>query len=123
MARSLAAVASAVSWPAWIWPSMADGTLNDMVMRPAIRSPVICGLPGYGTSVSLMPARCANNAAASCGKLPAPVDPESTSPGFALASAISSATLCILVLGLTTSTRGVLERSPTAAKSLITSIE
>ena len=41
--------------------------------RPAMTSVTVCGLPGKGTWVNLMPARWANSSLARCGRLPTTV--------------------------------------------------
>src|SRR5580692_1799510 len=110
--------ASAMSCFASIWPSADEAMLKVRLMRPATRSVTTCGLPGYGTWVILTPVRCANISAHRCGRLPLPTEPNSNWPGFALASAISSATLLTPSSGLTASTKVPLASGATGAKSL-----
>src|SRR5580704_16030488 len=62
-----------------------------------------------------MPARCANSSLARCGRLPTTVA-WSTWPGFALASAMRSATLWMSLSGLTTSTTAPRDSNAIGAK-------
>ncbi len=68
-----------------------------------------------------MPARWANSAADRCCELPGPAVPQFSLPGFALAGAISSATLPAYTEGCTTSRFGVKATSEIGTKSRRTS--
>ncbi|MNT51932.1 hypothetical protein D3C72_1889240 [compost metagenome] len=110
--------ASALSLPSRT-NGMADSMVSNITVAwPPITSVSAGALPLYGTCVMRMPAMLLNSSAARWVDWPLPELAKVTWPGFALASAISAATLLAGVPGAVTSTSGPRVSRLTGAKSL-----
>ena len=110
--------ASALSLPLFTC-GIADSIVSNISAAwPPMTSVSAGALPLYGTWFILTPAMELKSSAERCVDWPLPEEAKLSVPGFALASAISSATFFAGRAGLTTITSGPLVSCETGTKSL-----
>ena len=111
--------ASARAFPALICGDASSPSANWKFTSPLITAIIDSPPPLYGTVVKLSPASCLNISAARWLVLPGTLIAALRTPGFALASAISSSADFAATPGCTISTSGVVLTQITGARSFV----
>ena len=114
-----AVTASGRNLPPVMFGSAVETLSNMMSTSPRISATTQSPQPLKGMCVSVVAVRSWNSSPERCSVVPTPFEPMLRLPGFAFASAISSATLAALTCGPTTRMFGTLAKMATGTRSFL----